>query len=368
MRTKGGRLLVIVAALLAASSAPVEAQGGFLLQGVGDVELWKTDSASLLLARGGGRPSLLGRLDVWAAYEPIRNLILFAEAYGEAGSARGQPGNEIEAKQYGVRYSPSDAFVIEAGGIPQIVGEFSSRALSTRNPLIGSPDGYSLSYPRGARVDGSIGMFDYRVGVLSLPLFRAGYTPDPGLAMRPAIGVGVTPVVGLRVGVSAMSGAYLNPTLTPTQLHSQDWTSYKQRLLVVDAQFSRGYFEGHAEAARSGYDVPGRATPIDGLETYVDGKYTFTPRFFMAARYERNDYPFISPVSPTFWVANGVIFNDVEVGGGYRFGASSLLKASFRKDRWTPNISPQAPHDNGYAVAVQWSQAFDVVELLTRRQ
>ena len=34
---------------------------------------------------------------------------------------------------------------------------------------------------------------DYRAGIPTLPLFRSGYVPDPGAALRPAIGVGITP-------------------------------------------------------------------------------------------------------------------------------------------------------------------------------
>jgi hypothetical protein len=352
-------------------SAPVrgaQAQGGFLFQGVGDLELWKTDSASALLARGGGHLAPVLRGDVWAAIEPIRNLVLFGEMSAEGGSGRPDPGNEIYAKQYGLRFSPSDALMFEGGKIRQIVGAFSSRQLSFRNPLIGVPDGYGTLYPHGARIDGSVRMLDYRAGIVSLPLYRAGYTPEPSSALRPAIGAGITPTVGMRFGVSGMIGPYLNKNLTATETRGKDWKSYKQRVVAGDAQISRGYFEGNVEVAYSNYDVPGRGTAVDGISFYVEPKYTFTPRFFMAARYERNDYPFISPVTPTFWVANRVIVADGEIAGGFRATASTLLKLSFRKDYWTPNANPQAPHDNGYAVAAQWSQTFDFVELATRRR
>ena len=358
-------------ALLIAAAAPLSsarAQGGFLFQGVGDLELWKTDSASALLARGAGRPSVLLRGDVWMAIEPIANLVLFNETSAEAGAARDEPGSEIYAKQYGVRFSPSDAFQIEGGKIRQVVGAFSSRQLSFRNPLIGEPDGYAASYPHGIRVDGSAGILDYRAGIVSLPLFRKGYTPDPSAALRPAIGFGVTPTTGARVGLTGMIGPYLNHNLTGSELRGENWQHYKQRVVGLDAQFSRGYFEANVEAAYSNYDVPGRGTAIDGISFYVEPKYTFTPRFFMAARVERNDYPFIAPVTPTFWVANRVILSDAEVGGGFRATASTLLKLSLRMDHWTPNSNPQAPHDNGYAIVAQWSQQVDVVELARQLQ
>ncbi|CAN5766247.1 hypothetical protein BH11GEM2_BH11GEM2_10790 [soil metagenome] len=367
-RHPGAAFLLAALLVLAPLVRGARAQGGFLFQGVGDLELWKTDSASSLLARGGGRLAPLFRGDVWMAIEPIRNLVLFTETSGETGSGRDELGSEIYAKQYGVRYSPSDALLLEGGKIRQIVGAFSARQLSFRNPLIGHPDGYAASYPHGVRADGSIGAMDYRAGLVSLPLFREGYTPDPSAALRPAVGIGYTPLTGARIGLSGMIGPYLNRDLGASELRGERWTHYKQRVVGLDAQLSRGYFEANVEAAYSNYDVPGRGTAIDGVSFYVEPKYTFTPRFYLATRVERNDYPFISPVTPTLWVANRVILSDAEVGGGYRATTSTLLKLSLRIDHWTPNVNPQAPHDNGYALAFQWSQTFDVVELLRRRE
>jgi len=362
--------VLLLLALVAAPMRIVGAQGGFLMQGVTDFDLWKTDSASTLLARGSGHPATIARADIWAAFEPWRNVVLFAEGLVETGQARRAPGNLAQWKQYGLRYSPSDAFTLEAGGVQQIVGTFSARQLSFRNPLIDTPDGYSTNYPRGVRVNGAAGIFDYRAGYVSLPLFREGYVPNPTDAWRPAFGAGITPFTGMRFGMSTTQGPYLNDTFTPSQLRAQDWKAYKQHIVAADLELSRGYFEGHAELAHGVYDVPGRPTAIKGLMYYVEPKYTFTPRFFLAGRYERNDYPFIRPVSATspIWIANRVVLQDVEVGGGYRVTPTSLLKMSMRGDHWAPNANPNAPHDNGYAVALQWSQKLDFVEMLQRRQ
>ena len=364
-----GKRFALVAAL-AVLCAPGEAvaQGGFLWQGIGDIELFKTDSASFLLARGNGRPSALLRFDTWAAAEPINNLVAYVELYGTAGGAL-QPSDDrgVILKQAALRYSPSDAIVLAGGKIPQVVGAFSSRILSYRNPLIGVPDGYSASYPYGLRVDGTSSKMDYRAGVVSLPVHREGYTPEPGESARPAVGLGFTPFTGLRFGVSSMYGPYLNPDLTTSERHGADWKSFKQGIYAADVQGSRGYFEANAEVVRSTYDVPGYAETSNGLAYYIEGKYTFAPRFYMATRFERNDYPFIAPVSSTFWVANNVAFSDVEVGGGFRAAATTLLKLTVRADKWSPNANPQAPHDNGYSVAFQWSQFVDFMELAARR-
>jgi hypothetical protein len=118
-------------------------------------------------------------------------------------------GSDLTWKQYGARYSPSDAFTIEAGGVQQIVGTFSARQLSFRNPLVDTPDGYFDDYPKGVRVDGGAGIFDYRAGVLSLPLFREGTCPSRATPGVRALASAITPFMGMRVGMSGTYGPYL---------------------------------------------------------------------------------------------------------------------------------------------------------------
>ena len=354
------------ALLLAGAAARASAQGGYLVQGVADAELWKTDSASSLLARNGGRPAALGRLTVWGAVEPLRNLILFADLYGEAGPARHEPGSEVYVNQLGVRYTPSDAFTIEAGKVRHVVGLFATRRLSVRNPLIGAPDGYSEVYPVGVVASGTVGRVDYRAGMLSLPLTREDYVPESGADYRPALGLGFTPVMGVRLGVTASAGSYLNPEIPSASLAGREWCDYDQRIVAAELQLSHGYFEGNAEAARSSYDVPG-TEPVDGWSGYVEGKLTLSPRVYLAARVQRNDYPYIAERGDGGWIAVRSAFTEAEIAGGYRFGPSTLGKLALRRDRWTPSPNPGAPQANGYALVTQLSQAFDVVELLRRR-
>jgi hypothetical protein len=346
------------------------AQGGLLLQGVYDAELWKTDSASSLLARNHGRPGLLGRVNLWSAVEPWRDLVLFGQLQAETGKARHEPGSEVYVNQYGVRWSPADAFVLEAGKLTHIVGVFSNRHLSFRNPLIGEPDGYSVVYPYGVKVSGTASVFDYRAGVVSMPLWHEGYTPDPSRVARPAIGGGVTPFTGFRIGASATVGPYLGSE-SAAFIVDGDWRRYKQRIAAADLQLSRGYFEANAELAHASFDVPDRAAAT-GLTWYAETKYTFTPRFYLAVRAERNDYPFIAafpiPSGGSPWVASNSDFTDVEVGGGFRVTSSTLLKMSVRADHRVPSPNPFAPTASGRALALQVSQTFDLVEIATRKR
>jgi hypothetical protein len=346
----------------------LRAQGGVLVQGIADVEFWSTDSGSNLLTRNFGRPGALGRLDLWGAAEPWRGMVFYAQGEAAGGPAQNSTGR-IDAgfEQLGVRYSPSTAFVLDLGKMPGIVGTFAARRFSTRNPLIGLPDGYPIEYPVGVEVSGSGRHFDYRVAAVSLPVFHPGYVPDPTAALRPAIGAGFTPFTGLRVGGSATWGPYLNASLPATLLDGQPWQHYQQRIGALDLAYSHDYLEVHAEWARGSYDVPTFTNAVSGETWYVEGKYTFGARLFVALRAERNDYPFIRPASATVWTGRPTDFDDGEFGVGYRVNASLLTKVSYRLDQW--HLTPaEAPFlgSGGHALAVQLSQAFDVLALFDR--
>jgi len=364
------RAAVVAAALLLAARAGVaRAQLPVLLEGLADGELWSTTTRSNLLTRNGGRPAELGRVQLWGAIEPLSRLVFYGQGQVEGGRARTDSERvEVYAEQYGVRYAAAAAFVVDAGKLAPVLGTFAPRHFSNRNPLIGVPDGYSLDYPLGVEVSGEMRHFDYRAAMVSLPASHDNYVPPTTKRLRPAVGVGVTPVVGLRIGGSFTIGPYLNRSFTPQELFGRPWTHYQQRVVAADLAFARGYLETHAEAARASYDVPGRADPLIGFTYYGEAKYTFTPRVFVAARAERNNYPFIRAFGTT-WAARTPDFVDGELGVGYRATATTLVKASVRADRWwVPANATAYKGQGGPAVAMQVSQSFDVVSWFDRRR
>jgi hypothetical protein len=145
----------------------------------------------------------------------------------------------------------------------------------------------------------------------------------------------------------------------------QSWQHFHQRVEALDLAYSHDYLELHAEYARGEYDVPGFSSAVAGETWYVEAKYALGPRVFVAARAERNNYPFISPVGPATWTGSDTDFDDGEIGIGYRVSASLLAKVSYRADRWhlTPaQLAFLGP--GGHALAVQLSQSFDVLAML----
>lgn len=353
---------VLMGVLLATvTSGSARAQGGFLLQGLLDAEGWKTDTLSTMLRRNGGDPAGLYRLRLWSAAEPVRGVFLFAHGVAEGGSARqfDGPGTGVALEQAGLRLARHRALVIDAGKMVHPLGAFGARVLSTRNPLIGIPDGYIPVYPLGAMVSGVRGKVDYRAAAITLPPTHRDYVPRPDASLRPLVGVGVTPIVGLRIGASATDGPYLNDELTASQLDGRDWHSYRQRVLATDVQYGFGHFDLRTEFVVATFEVP-RSGWIDGQAGYAEARATLTPQVFVAARGEFNRYPFVRPISPTAWIARQTELRAVEVGVGYRFGANTTMKATVSADDWV--VTPENAgfvRPGGKALALQLSREFD---------
>jgi hypothetical protein len=365
-RVRVPNVAIIIAMGMCVMSAPARAQGGLLLQGIVDLEGWSTDTASNLLTRNRGSAGDVFRGQLWGAVEPWRGVFLFAQSQVEGGNARpfGERYTEAALDQAGLRVARDPRFVLNVGKLFHPVGTFASRSFSTRNPLIGTPDGYSAVYPLGAILSGELQRIDYRAGVVSLPLTHRGYQPYAAAAAHPVIGAGFTPLTGLRFAATATDGPYLNNDFTSSQLQGRSWTSYRLRQLESDLQYGIGHFDLRAEQTWSSYDVPGQ-NAAGGSTGYAETRYTVTPRVFVAARGELSNYPFIRPINQTSWVARSNKFRDWEAGVGLRATESTLVKLSYRADRWTvtpANYTFIRP--GGHAVAVQLSQAFDVMNWL----
>lgn len=355
-------------AAFASAATPAAAQGSILVQGIADAELWKSDSGSVLLTRNDGRAAALGRLHLWGAAELGHGLVAYAAGTAEGGRARTEPGTEAYLDLAGLRWTRSEALVVDAGKLAHPVGAFASRRYSNRNPLIGVPDGYPVQYPIGLQLSGAHGQLDYRAAVVSLPISHEGYTPEPSAAAHPAFGAGWTPTTGVRVGASAMWGPYLGDDVAPTLLDGRSWRAYDERIAAVDAEVSRGYLELRAELGAARYEVPGQRATVHGLTYYGEAKYTLAPRVFVAGRIERNDYAFIQPMSATGWVASPTDMYNAEAGIGYRLDPHTLLKTSVRADRWKVAPELRSILGDGTALAFQVSRTFDVFDAALGRR
>lgn len=333
------------------------------LETLTDVELWKTSDSSRLLARNNGDALAEARLHAWFRMRLGETLEL--RTLGRVGWTT-EPGTHLVSslEQASLRYVRSRAVVVEAGKLLYPMGTFGARRFSNTNPVIGSPDLYPFQYPFGVVASGASGSVDYRAGVVTLPLVNTRYTPAPGAHLRPVFGVGWSAGPQLHIGASATHGPYLSERVNPQLPSGVVWTDFDQTIVAADARYSAGYFEARGEAAWSRYAAPTAADKISGFGWYGEVRGTLSPRFFVAARYEDFDYPFILPVSRTFWVATATRQMNGEVGAGYRFSASALVKASLRKDNWPVQTTANGTRfPNGYALGLQFSLHTDLSAL-----
>jgi len=354
--------VAVVAAMASLAGTPAHAQERWLLQGLFNTELWETDDDSRLLSANEGSQASEGQLTLWLAAElhPSVQLVVIGDVAG--GNTEGESEVVTDLEQALVRYTfgPDRRLMLEAGRLPQSLGNFAARYRADVNPLIGGPSGYTESHPQGIQLAGSVKRLDFTAGYVDRPLVNEGWVPEYDSAFRPTLDLGVTPMVGLRLAAYATQGPYLNEDLPAALLAGSEWDEFDQRVVGFDLHFSRGYLELNGDYNVSSYEVPTYDRLFRGEAYYIEPKYTFTPRWFAALRLEANKYPFIRP-EDTGWLARETKFYDFEIGVGYRFGVNSLVKASYRQDFWQVDPSQRSFFPDGYAVAVQFSQTFDVL-------
>lgn len=360
--THPARACALTVLALAALQAP-DAHGAarWLFEGLLDAEFEATDPDSRLLSKNEGDARSSGALRLWAGAELHPRLQLMVLGEFEGGTGNDKSGVQSEIEQAFLRYSfdGSRSMFVEAGRIITPIGDFGGRYLPTLNPLIGEPTGYEVSYPLGVQFAGSVSLLDFRAAVIDSPVTNAAYLPGADRVARPALSLGVTPLVGLRFGGYYTRGPYLNQKLETALPAGADWKSFAQEIVGVDGQFSRGHFDVHVDYNVSTYEVPTYDGALQGNAVYVEPKYTWSPRFYTALRVESNEYVYAKPYG-TFWVGSEVKVDDVEIGAGYRFGRDTLLKLSYRFDHWDVDAADEQFFPNGYSVALQLSQAFDV--------
>jgi len=338
------------------------AQQRFLIEGLLTGELYDTSGDSLLLSRNDDDLSTVGRLQLWSAYQLSDNFQVYALVELETENASGSYDSEAELEQLAIRYTRPEApyIVVEAGRILGPISVFADWHLSDRNPLIGELDTHPTTYPEGIQVSGSQAKFDYRVAYIDQPDFYADEDElAPDSAFRPVFGVGYTPFFGLRLGASYTDGPFLSRFYNDSLPEGVSWRDFDQRVVGMDFQYSHEYLELNAEWSRKKYQLPFLAPDLEETNYFVELKYTFTPRFYAAARLQVLDRTLIGTSAPEFTTAINRRLEDVEIGLGYRVSPDLLLKASYRSQHWrSPDNMVNGLRD-GHSLAFQISWTLD---------
>jgi hypothetical protein len=284
------------------------------------------------------------------------------------GELRSEDAQRVVPYALYVRVRPfaDRAFFIQAGRIPPVFGAFGRRTYTTdANPLIGYPLAYQYltslrpdAIPataddllamraRGWRTQYPIGSAAQAPGVPLMSAYRwdtgveahyAGRRIDGSMAVtmgtlsKPRVQddnggrqisgrVAWKPVVGLVLGASGSTGAFLSRSLGEIRT-TRSSGPYNQRALGVDAEYSRDYWIVRGELIDSRWTIPAVAAslthPLRATAAFVEGRYRFGPRYFAAARIDRLTFSRIRGErlfggAPTPWDAP---VTRVEAGGG----------------------------------------------------
>ncbi len=382
------RRVICLLVLLCSFAAPLAMAGErVLVEGILDAEVHRFNEYSFAPLTDDSETFTLGQLQLWSAWQISPGFQMYALGEIATVESGGNRATDSEIQQAALRYSSNSGnsgnssafYFIEAGKIVPPIATASERRLSTQNPLIGQPDLLYAPYPLGVQVGGSSGWLDYRAALVDLPPIDAEYLPsDPGSALRPDVGFGVTPLTGLRLGLAYTKGPYLNKHLSGDLPPGSDWKDYDQRVWGIEFQFSRGYAELNSELAFTRYDVPFQTGGTDVMGYFAEFKYTLTPRFYFALRLDRNEYPLVYDEGISYWWTRKVTVHDVEIGLGYRFSADTQLKLAFRHDYGDEAYGDGAYASEysgavelyplGYSLSLQLSHHFDLMSwLLTER-
>jgi len=233
------------------------------------------------------------------------------------------------------------SIVIRAGQLSTAFGAFVLHYDDSDNPLISLPAQYGYYYSpistlglMAAQVDATWGKWDARV-----QLANSSASNPRGVFAHDQYanwvgGAGYTVRQGLRIGLSASFGPYLDRH-SPFYFRGEaPPVDLPARAAGVDVEWARGHW--NVEGEWQTFTFPYKAIPVFRERTsYAEVKRALTPRWYVASR--------LGYTNPSAGAARYV----VEAVGGFRATASTLLKIGYEREHYSDSSEPG---DNVFAM------------------
>jgi hypothetical protein len=313
---------VLVAPMLAVparAQTPVQGGGGTVAHVAAD-----TVASSSAFVQSGERHSVsmldvLGAWRVASGVEVILRPVLQRDYFGNW---------QADLYQLAVRYDTGTRVRsrIEAGYLPSPIGLAPLESRADANPLVAPVTAYtsflpsfeagtpttqlsSPLYPLAAQATVSARYWDVRGAVLDSSLVRVRpLTGDnkPPRAPQVAVGGGVTPHIGLRLGASFARGRFARASEVADRTRGDRMAT----VVGVDGDYSIGYTRVYGEWIRTSFDrATGRAAASGITLTAVR---TLAPRWFLAGRAQRltTSHMVIKRVAEVEDYGNGYLHQD----------------------------------------------------------
>jgi len=203
----------------------------------------------------------------------------------------------------------------------------------------------SQSYPLGGLVTVSSLKWDVRAALVNAAPTRGwalGAANNPRSTPVIEAGAGITPAIGLRLGVSMAHGKYATPEEAPRTPDGRMMT-----LVGGEGEFSFGYTKMSGEVVRTAFETS-TGTAV-AYEYFLQGTQTLTPRLFAAARYESSSAP---PLNTGIVPGVRTHMNMFETTAGIRITRDVTIRTSF----YTRHSYTAAAWDQQVGVSMVWAR------------
>lgn len=287
-----------------------------------------------------------------------------------------------------LRYTPSSSldFNIQAGKFVTPFGQYPTRHQTPEDPLIFAPLPYTYRsticplippgtndafiswkdtpffrritlppiweapYQMGAMIFGSEGPVDYRLAVMTS---GAASIPDewstsPGEPAGPSwvahAGLRLTP--WLKVGANYQDGTWLLEKTENALPSGSGIDDYRQRILGLEAEFAHGHLVVRGEVFFDGWNVPRVRDEARDVSWYIEGKYSFHPRVYAAARFGMITFNKMQD-STGARVRWDYPASQWDIGLGFRVTEHVLLRVGYQ---WNHVSKGSAPDDDLWAI------------------
>ena len=295
------------------------------------------------------------------------------------GEVRADNLNRLSAFALYARIRPftNRRFDLQIGRIPPTFGAFTRRAYGNDNPLIGYPLAYQYltslrpdAIPasadellrmraRGWRSKFTVGnpaedrgvplvtAFNWDTGVQANVSWQAvtmtaavtnGSASNPRVlddndGKQIAARVSVRPATGMVLGSSFARGEFLSRSVLDS-ITPENHDTFTQRAYGADAEYSRDHWLVRGDLVVSQWELPvpvsGPSLMLRAVATSVEGRYTFMPGFYGAARVEHLGFNRITATAGRLpWEA---AVSRVEVGGGYYLQRNLVARVSVQRN------------------------------------
>jgi hypothetical protein len=248
--------------------------------------------------------------------------------------------------QLGARYERGTSqdgglgFRVEAGQLPSPIGLALLENRPDINPVISQHSAYyvalprvdpeiprtfliAAAYPLGSQITVATRGWDARAAVIDSSPVRGrpffGANKPPRMANVVA-GFGVTPRVGLRLGVAVAHGAYA----ATSEVRDQSRGHREATMWQVEGDWSFGYTRIAGELVRSSLETARANAGVSG--GWIEIMQTLTPRLFVAGRADSQQFEYQRPTADSLERQR---YERVEAIAGVRISPDFTLRGGY---------------------------------------